>query len=79
MLIINTQSHAIEVDIQTSRGTETIFIAPKGRVETGDSPICNDWYARNMKNVRVPDLEKKEKKAVSSHVRNYSSTSNSEE
>jgi hypothetical protein len=78
MLIINTQSHTIEVDIQTSRGTETIFISPKGRVETGDRPICNDWYARNMKSVRVPDLEKKEKAAVSP-VRNYSSTSNSEE
>lgn len=71
MLIINTQSHALEVDIQTARGTETIFIAPKGRVETGDSPICKDWYARNMKSVRVPALENE--KAAASPVRNFAS------
>jgi hypothetical protein len=74
MLIINTQSHTIEVDIQTSRGTETIFIAPKGRVETGDRPICKDWYARNMSSVRVPDLEKKNETSKSV-VRNVTSTS----
>lgn len=59
MLVINLKNYPITPEISLEDGTvTTVFIQPKGRIETGaNRPVTEDWYARNKKDVRIPEFE----------------------
>lgn len=55
MLVINTNSHAVQVTIDAPYGEDVVHIQAKGRVNLGAGKTVNsNWLALNGKGIVIP-------------------------